>query len=116
LSLTAETIRKVAELSEHGGGRLLERYNSLIEPIANDQRMPEATRRLYGPLQAPLREQRPAVAAPAAPAAPSASPPVAPPLVVPPVAPPAPMSATRQGQSVTVPVIRNPGWGIEEIR
>jgi hypothetical protein len=74
IAYTAETLRRAAELAARGQVRIIDRYNTLIEPMQQDENLPAMTRRLYSPMTAPAfrgAAPPPAGAAPGALPAPS---------------------------------------------
>jgi hypothetical protein len=74
IAYTAETLRRAAELAARGQVRIIDRYNTLVEPMQQDENLPAMTRRLYSPMTAPAfrgAAPPPAGAAPAALPAPS---------------------------------------------
>jgi hypothetical protein len=72
IAYTADTLRRAAELSARGQARIIERYNTLVEPMQGDDNLPAMTRRLYSPMTAP---QFRGTAPPAAPGLAGAQPP-----------------------------------------
>jgi hypothetical protein len=74
IAYTAETLRRAAELAARGHVRIIDRYNTLVEPMQQDENLPAMTRRLYSPMTPPAfrgAAPPPAGAAPGALPAPS---------------------------------------------
>jgi len=56
ISLTPETIRRVAEISERGSGQLVENYNSMVRPLEGMQNVPQAARNVFRVMDVPARQ------------------------------------------------------------
>jgi hypothetical protein len=53
IAMTETTLRRAAELAARGQMRIIERYNTLVTPMQQDENLPAMTRRLYAPMTPP---------------------------------------------------------------
>jgi soluble lytic murein transglycosylase-like protein len=59
LDLTADTIRRIVQISSDRAGRTIQQYNEVAAGLANDPSVPAPMRTLYRPIEVPRQDAQP---------------------------------------------------------